>query len=101
MPVTVRRNFAPLTQTTLLTKSDWQAVGQLVRSKILTRTEAGVDAMGRPFAPYSPGYAEQKGTALFGASASAFKVDLTLSGEMLRAIGIDATDAGVTLFFTR
>ena len=101
MAVTIRRNFPPLTQIKLLAPSDWEAVGQLVRQNILQRTEAGIDADGAPFAPYSPEYALQKGRELLGVEASAANVDLTVSGEMLRNIAIEATDKGVTLFFSR
>jgi hypothetical protein len=101
MAVTIRRNFPPLTQTKLLTESDWEAVGQMVRQNILQRTEQGIDADGTPFQPYSAAYALQKGRELLGAEASMSNVDLTVSGEMLRAIGIEATEKGVTLFFTR
>lgn len=101
MAVTIRRNFPALDKQTLLTKSDWESAGQLLRSKILQRTDAGVDAQGRPFQRYSPEYALQKGRALLGGEASMFDVDLTVSGEMLRAIQIEATDKGVTLYFGR
>ena len=100
MAVTIKRNFAPLTQTTLLTREDFAAIGQLVRQRIIERTEAGVDANGSGFAPYHPGYALQKGRELLGVEASYSKVDLTVSGEMLRNIQIDATDKSVTLYFS-
>lgn len=101
MPVVIRRTFPPLDRVQLLTRSDWEAVGQMMRERIIARTEAGVDAEGRPFARYSPGYALQKGRELLGVEASASHVDLTVSGEMLRAITYEATENGVTLFFAR
>jgi hypothetical protein len=101
MPVTITRNFPDLAKTKLLDKADWDAVGQLMRQRIIQRTELGVDAEGRRFAPYSPSYALQKGRELLGAEASYSHVDLTVSGEMLRAITWEATDEGVTLFFNR
>lgn len=96
MAVTIQRNFPPLTSIKLTTKADWQAVGELVRQRIIERTERGVDASGAPFARYSDAYALEKEQELGHGN-----VDLTVSGEMLRAIGIEATDEGVTLFFTR
>ncbi len=101
MAVTIHRNFPPLTDAKILTQEDFEAVGQLIRQRIIQRTESGVDANGAAFAPYHPDYALQKGRELLGAEASYSKVDLTVSGEMLRAIAIEATDKGVTLFFNR
>jgi hypothetical protein len=101
MAITVTRNFPSLTSSALLTKDDWDGVGQLIRQRIIQRTEAGVDAQGAPFAPYNPDYALQKGRELLGAEASYSKVDLTISGEMLQAISYESTDKGVTLFFNR
>jgi hypothetical protein len=85
----------------MLTREDWLAVGELVRQRIYERTQAGVDATGTAFAPYSPGYALQKGRELLGVEASYSTVDLTVSGEMLRAITIEATDKSVELYFSR
>ncbi len=101
MSVTVKRNFGPLTAAHLLTEEDFTAVGQLLRQRIIQRTEAGVDANGNPFAGYNPDYALTKGRELLGAEASYSPVDLTVSGEMLRAIAIEATDKSVTLYFNR
>lgn len=101
MAITVTRNFPALTGAKLLSQSDWEAVGQFLRQRIIARTESGVDAQGVPFARYSDGYALEKGRELLGVEASYSTVDLTVSGEMLRAIGVEAEDNGVTLFFTR
>ena len=100
MSVTVKRNFPP-TETKFLTQEDFTAIGQLLRQRIIERTEAGVDAEGNSFQRYHPSYALQKGRELLGVEASYGTVDLSVSGEMLRAIGIEATDKSVTLFFTR
>ena len=101
MAVTITRNFPPLTAAKLLTEEDFRSVGQLLRQRIIQRTEAGVDAQGAAFAAYNPDYALAKGRELLGAEASYTTVDLTVSGEMLRAIDIEATDKSVTLFFNR
>jgi hypothetical protein len=95
--ITVRRNFIALERPVLTTRDDMAAVGQLVRQRILERTARGVDAEGRPFAPYSEGYRDRKREEL-GATGN---VDLTVSGEMLRAITMDVTDKKVTLYFAR
>ena len=97
MAITLRRSFVPLTQEVLTTKEDMVAVGQLIRQRILDRTARGVDAEGQPFAPYSEDYAKTKREALGSSGA----VDLTVSGEMLRAITIEATDKSVRLSFAR
>lgn len=98
--ITVRRSTADLdyARANLVTREDMAAVGQLVRQRILERTARGVDAEGRPFAPYSDRYAETKRGEL-GTSG----VDLTVSGEMLRAITYEVRADGkaVTLFFAR
>lgn len=83
MSVTVRRNFAPLTLTVLMTTEDWARVGELARTRILQRTLQGQDADGQPFAPYSEGYAKRR--AVEGLSPA---VTLEVSGEMLRGIQI-------------
>lgn len=97
MAITVRRNLIDLRQLKLTNRQDMAAVGQLVRQRILDRTARGVDAQGQPFAPYSDGYAEAKREAL----GSGGTVDLMVSGEMMRAITIEATDDTVSLFFAR
>lgn len=97
MGVTVRRNFIALEKPMLTTREDMAAVGQLVRQRILERTARGVDANGQPFAPYDETYRDRKREEL-GATGG---VDLTVSGEMLRAITMDVTDKKVTLYFAR
>lgn len=95
--ITVRRNFLDLRETPLVTREDMVAVGQMIRQRILDRTARGVDAQGQPFQVYSEGYAEQKREAL----GSSGVVDLTVSGEMLRAMTIEATDKSVSIYFAR
>jgi hypothetical protein len=94
MGVTVRRNFAPLPLVELLTRSDWEAAGRLVRESLIRRTQQGRDAQGAAFTPYSAGYAKRKAEEL-----GAGPVDLTVSGGMLNGIEITATDKSVTLSF--
>jgi hypothetical protein len=101
MALTIKRNFPPLTSLKLTTQADWEAVGQLIRQRMIERTERGVDASGAPFQRYNPDYAIEKGRELLGTEASYSTVDLTVSGGMLQSMGIEATDKGVTLFFTR
>lgn len=96
MALTIRRNFPPLTSIKLTTKADWDFVGQMIRQRILERTARGVDASGAPFARYSEAYAIEKEQELGHGD-----VDLTVSGGMLQAMGVEATDTGVTVFFTR
>jgi hypothetical protein len=97
MGVTVRKNFIALDKPTFTTRDDMLAVGDLIRRRILERTARGVDVNGQPFAPYDEGYRDRKREEI-GATGG---VDLTVSGEMLRAITMEATDKTVTLFFAR
>lgn len=92
--ITVTRNFGPLDEIDLVTREDWGRIGRLARERIVRRTQAGRDEHDQPFRPYSEAYAEQKVEA--GASG---RVDLQLSGEMLRAITVEPDDEGVTLSF--
>jgi hypothetical protein len=94
--VSVTRNFGPLTDVQVLTKSDWERVGRLARERIVLRTRQGRDRDDAPFKPYSASYAAAKAKEL-----GAGPVNLTLSGEMLNAITIEADDKGVTLAFNR
>ena len=94
MGVEIRRNFGDLTDLRLMTRADWQRVGLLARERIIRRTVEGRDEEDQAFRPYSDGYAAIK--ARMGASG---RVDLQLSGEMLRAITVDPDDEGVTLSF--
>lgn len=100
MSIRVRMNMADLdyARQNLVTRDDWAAVAQLVRQRILERTARGVDAQGRPFAPYSADYDERKREEL-GSSG----VNLTVSGEMLRGITYEVKPGGkgVSLFFAR
>lgn len=95
MTVTVTRNFGPLTDQPLLTVQDWGRIGRLARERILARTKAGKDQHDAPFRPYSPGYAVRK--SQMGGSP---RVDLMVSGEMLRAITVEPDATGVTLAFS-
>ena len=98
--ITVRRNVADLdyARANLLTREDIVAVAQMIRQRIVERTARGVDASGRPFAPYSKDYAETKREQLGTAG-----VNLAVSGEMLRAITYEVHpgNRGVSLFFAR
>lgn len=97
MGMRVRKNFVALDKPVLTTRDDMLAVGDLIRRRIMERTARGVDAQGQPFAPYSEGYRDQKREEL-GATGG---VDLMVSGEMLRAMTLEATDKKVTIFFAR
>lgn len=96
MPITIRRNTVEASRVTFVTKEDMAAVGQLVRQRIIERTARGVDAKGRPFTPYSPAYRDLKREQL-GSTG----VTLTVSGEMLRAMTIEATEKRVRIAFAR
>jgi hypothetical protein len=97
VPVTIRRNFGPLTDIVRqsITKADWEAAGRLARERIIRRTVMGIAPGGSAFAPYSPGYAKAKAEAL----GSASPVNLQVSGEMLRGITVQAFDNRVELSF--
>ena len=95
MGLSVTRNFGPLTDIRPVTRADWARVGRLARERIVTRTVSGRDVSGAAFAPYSEGYRLAKGR--IGASSVP---NLQLSGEMLRAITVEADDDGVTLAFS-
>jgi hypothetical protein len=97
MGMRVRKNFVVLDKPVLTTRDDMLAVGDLIRRRIMERTARGVDAQGQPFAPYFEGYRDQKREEL-GATGG---VDLMVSGEMLRAMTLEATDKKVTIFFAR
>jgi hypothetical protein len=94
MGLSLKRNFAPLPLVELLTRSDWEAAGRLVREVIIRRTQQGRDYRGAAFTPYSAGYAKRKAEEL-----GAGPVDLTVSGAMLDNIRIEATDKSVTLHY--
>ena len=92
MPVTVSRNFGPLTELALVTREDWRAVGHDQRERIVRRTKAGRDVEGRPFQAYSPAYAKQLAAEGLGTNP-----DLEVSGRMLQAITVQPDADGVTL----
>jgi hypothetical protein len=56
---------------------------------IIQRTQSGDDRNGRPFTPYSPEYAEEKGSS---------DVDLTLMGDMLLGVKTRRTMNGVEIY---
>lgn len=89
MGVAVTRNFTALTNLAATTPEDMREIGLLARERIVTRTLRGQDAHNQAFAPYSPEYAKQKGSAF---------VDLTVSGNMLNHLQImEVDDDSVTL----
>lgn len=95
--ITVSRNFGPLADLKLSTRSLMREVGLLARERIVRRTIAGQDENEASFRAYSPAYAKRKAKEV-GAGG----VNLQLSGAMLNAITItDVTDNSVTLGFTR
>jgi hypothetical protein len=95
MPITVARNFGPLTDAIRTTKEDWYEVGVMARELILQRTRAGKDVNKQAFTPYSQGYATQRRKA----GLSRARVSLELSGQMLESIQVDAESNRVTLSF--
>lgn len=95
MGVIVRMNVGNLVSAAQLTKDDFQQIGLLIRENILQRTRQGVDAENRKFAPYSASYAKQR--AKEGLARNTVKMEL--SGEMLRAIKIEAEADKVTVTF--
>jgi len=95
MGVIVRKNIGNIASVAQLTKDDFQQIGLLIRENILQRTEQGVDAENRPFAPYSASYAKQR--AKEGLARNAVKMEL--SGKMLQAIKIKAESNKVTVTF--
>lgn len=97
MGVSVTRNFGPLTDLRLLGRDDWDRVGRLARERLVLRTRQGRDREDNLFSPYTPAYAEQKAKAL----GTGHRVDLTVSGDMLNAISVEADEQGVTLAFNR
>lgn len=101
MGVVVTRNFAPLSETVLFTQEDWAAIGRMARDRIVRRTLEGKDAHGQAFEPYSPGYLLAKDRASGGGfdGGGYARVNLTLSGEMLRGIQVIAHADRVELTF--
>jgi hypothetical protein len=101
MAVEVTRTFPALDELTLVTVDDMRQIGLLIRERIVRRTVSGVDALGAPFAAYSPAYAKAKAKAIGGSG-----VNLQVSGAMLNDLTIvdvqaDAETAQVTLGWTR
>lgn len=95
MPITVTKNFR-LADVELTDRALMREIGLLARERIVRRTRQGVDAEGRPFQPYSPGYASAKRRDLGGSGT----VNLTVSGAMLNSLQVvEVTDDSVTLGF--
>jgi hypothetical protein len=88
MAITLTKALPPLPRD-LLTRETMREMALLAREQILRRTAAGVDADGRPFAPYSPTYAKRKSEAL-----GTTRVTLQVSGRMLGDLKV--LDYGVT-----
>lgn len=101
MPITITANFGQF-PTDLLTPEIMKELGLLAREVSIRRTAKGIDAEGRPFAPYSQRYAEQKRQAL----GTGGTPDLTVSGRMLNDLqvlrsGVESNGNGfVVLGFT-
>jgi hypothetical protein len=91
--ITVRKQGLDFRDVHFVTREDMAAVGQLIRQRILERTARGVDAQGQPFQSYSASYAETKREALGSSGA----VDLSVSGEMLRAMVVDVSSDAKTV----
>jgi len=62
-----------------------QAVGQALVDKLIKRTEKGRDKNMQPFKKYSPNY---KGSLEFKAHGKTERVNLTLTGDMLRSVDV-------------
>lgn len=73
----------------------WAEIASELRKQILVRTARGTDADGKPFSPYSKGYAEYR--KKHGRAAS--KPNLFFSGTMLASMDFVAREDGVRLFF--
>lgn len=95
MGVIVKRTGDDLRKAIKLTRADFHAVGQLIRDAIIDRTERGVQANGQRFKPYSRAYADQRSHEGYPTSP----VNLQVSGEMLRAIKIEANDDSVVVYY--
>lgn len=63
-----------------------EAIGLDIVSRIVERTESGLDINGNPFAPYKQSYKQTLDYQIGHAGSST--VNLTLSGEMLGSISI-------------
>jgi hypothetical protein len=99
--VTITKTFGSLEHLELVTADDMREIGLLAREQIVRRTIAGVDAEGRAFQEYSPGYAKAKREAL-----GSDRVNLQVSGGMLNDLSIvdvkvTEEKASVTLGWTK
>jgi hypothetical protein len=98
MAVTLTSTFRLPSAVTLTDKALMREIGLLALEQIRTRTRLGQDMHGQAFAPYHPGYAQQKAEAVGGSGT----VNLTVSGDLLNALQvIEVTDTSVTLGWTR
>lgn len=96
MPVRVTKNFRPLASIRLSSADLMREIGDLGLRLIRTRTTAGVDFEGRPFAELSDGYAKRKVKAGLPGVAN-----LTVSGRMLNDMKTtEVGDTRVVLGFT-
>lgn len=64
----------------------------LLKERIIKRTKSGYDVQNQPFKPYSKQYAKKK---------KSNKVDLTLTGQMLNSLQINADGLSVQSGFAR
>lgn len=78
-----------------LRDEDWEKIGQATVARILERTEQGRDQEGKPFAPYSPGYAKRR----VEAGRKVAVVTLAYTGRMLGALSSVAIMDGARLTF--
>ena len=87
----------------LVTAPVMREIGKLAVEEILRQTDAGRDYQGRPFKPYSEGYAERKATyrgGRMGANVGTGTPDLKVTGRMLNDMQIvGVTPRRVTLGF--
>lgn len=87
----------------LVTAPVMRTIGRAAVEEILQQTEAGRDYQGRPFKPYSEGYAERKAkyrAGRMGANIGTGTPDLKVTGRMLNDMQIvGVTARKVTLGF--
>jgi len=80
------RKLKPLHEIPVLSREWWERIGNRARAKLVSRTKAGKDYLGRQFRPYAKGYRElkQKNEMKRQSSVQTNPPDLTLTGDMLR-----------------
>lgn len=99
MPMVIRQTGLRFDQqlAQAMTSTDWRAVGEIARARIVERTRRGSPPEGEDWPAYSDAYRELKAKELGGGP-----VNLTVSGEMLNNLRvIDATAKSVTLGWAR